>query len=130
MTSPTLAPSFYDNGNVAGGGTVAVDLSKASYHRITMTGTTLTLGAPNMGTRPMPTGDVIVAAGGPSGPEVGAHLFIEIRATGGAATVTFNAAFKIPTGAGSIASGQRRLFTCVWDGANWLVIAGATDIPN
>ena len=60
----------------------------------------------------------------------GTLLYIEVKnASGGAVTITFDAIFKgVP--AGNPATGQRRLYQFIWDGAAWVFSAGSADIAN
>jgi hypothetical protein len=126
--SQVLAPALFDHGSV-GAGTSVPEIGRGLYHRITCTASTRTIAAPIVGVRPTPEGDVNVPVTGPAGPSVGAVLFIEVKnASGGALTVTWNAAFK---GApANPANGLRRIHQFVWDASNWVLMNNAADVAN
>jgi hypothetical protein len=125
MTSATERVSFHDLGS-SGAGTVTPDLSKGNYQRVTATAGTLTIANPIAGVRERPEGPTVVPVN--LADERGRKLLVEVKATGGALTVTWGAAYKGP--ATAIGSATRRIFEFIGDGANWVVINPAGDVPN
>lgn len=89
-----------DLGSV-GAGTSTPNLDNGCYKRVTLTAATRTIGAPT-GTFP-----------------TGTRLFIEVtNSSGGAVTITWNAAFK--QAATAPASTKTRVFSFIWNGTNWV----------
>jgi hypothetical protein len=129
----TFAPALFDHGSV-GIGTSTIQIRKGLYHRITCTGATRTIADPVLSATSTVSGQLVDVAdpvrAGSEDVEIGTVLFLEVRATGGALTVTFGSSFKMPTGAGSIASGQRRVYATVWDGAAWVGVGTPADVAN
>jgi hypothetical protein len=124
MTSPVEQLAFVDLGSL-GAGSSAPDVSRGSYFRITCTATTRTIANPINGIKDTPTGQVNVAL---DPGDIGRKLYIEIKATGGALTVTWGALFKgAPT---AIASANRRVLEFIFDGVNWVTVNTGADVPN
>jgi hypothetical protein len=125
----TFAPALFDHGSV-GTGTTTPEIGKGLYHRITCTAATRTIADPVRGIRespgPPPSNVVTVPVVGTT--EVGTVLFLEVKATGGALTITFGSAYKGP--ATAIANGFRRIFPFIFDGLNWVLANGASDAAN
>jgi hypothetical protein len=132
MGTQVLSPAFFDHGSV-GAGTSVIELVKGLYQRLTLTAATRTIAAPVVTATSRVSGQTVdiadPVAAGSEDVDLGTVLFIEIKnASGGATTVTWNSAFK---GApGNPANGQRRIFQFLWDGANWVLMTAATDVPN
>jgi len=125
----TFAPALIDHGSV-GAGTSTPEIGRGLYHRIVCTSTTRTIADPIRATRespgPPPGNVVTVPVVGTT--EVGTLLLIEVRAIGGALTLSWGSAYKGP--ATAIANGFRRIFPFVFDGTSWVLANGASDIAN
>lgn len=126
--SQTLAPALVDHGSV-GAGTTTPEIGKGLYHRITCTASTRTIAAPLLGIAesPGPPPDLMVNVPVAGRLNVGTVLFVEIRnSSGGAVTVTWNAAWK---GApGNPANGQKKLHVFIFDGVNFCLTNVAPDV--
>ncbi len=126
---PTLITDpVVDHGSV-GAGTSTPDLGDGLYHRITLTGATRTIAAPTYGIVASQGAVPDVARAASAMLEPGTLVFVEIKnASGGATTVTWNAAFA---GApGNPANGQRKIHQFMFDGSKFSLMSAAPDIPN
>ena len=113
-----VATTFTDLGS-AGAGTTTPDLANGTIQKLTCTAATRTIAAPTLN-------------GGTVGANVpvGTQLAMQISNTsGGGLTITWNGAFKTPSGTGP-ATANYRTFLFFWDGAAWRTLAASADQAN
>lgn len=123
MTTPIPGSGGFVDEGTLGAGTCTMDLSKGSYHRVTLSAATLTI-AFISGTKGDP-----VPLSAASGLDIGAVFKIEVKnSTGGAVTVTWPAIVKgVP---GNPATLTRKIVELLWDGANLVLVNAADDVLN
>jgi hypothetical protein len=129
MSQQVLAPALNDLGS-QGVGTSTPDLSKGLYVRLVCTGATRTIANPIGGTResPGPPPSNVVTLPVDSVLNVGTLVLFEVRATGGALTLTWGSIYKTP--ATAIANGFRRIFPFVWTGTELVLLNPSADSAN